>query len=209
MDILRHVRLHADLLKRAARHVPEGASVLAVGCGVAPLANHLRVPVGKVISVEIDPGCIGPSSFRWATSPGDRAPSVEPGEGEAGERFDILAILSPAHLPASGTVDVLRNSRDLLRPGGRILVSGPTSSRSASVIEGKILHQLEAEGKLQAHESHLRLLQDATRTLKAERGYASSAEGMAALLRHLGFGRLLEATNDLYEGASYLVAAGR
>jgi hypothetical protein len=138
---------------------------------------------------------------------GDDTSFGKAGGNEADLSFDVIAILSPAHLPTSGTVDLLESARHWIRSCGRLLVSGPTSAGSAASIQGQILRHLEADGGLPGIQTHLQALGELTGSLRSGPGYTSSAEGMAALLRHLGFIRILEAANDLYEGASYLVVA--
>lgn len=208
-DFLRHVRVHSEMLERAARQVPEGGSVLDLGCGIGLLTEHLPTPTIRYVGLDVSPEFVDAASRRYGSRSGVAFRVADLTKGDLVEQGDVVALLNVLHLPGLGAVELLRKACRALRPGGRIIVSGPTSSRSWGAIESRVLRQLQDDGKLKGNETQFQALVEANRRHHVEEGYYCSLEGMVALLKHLGFSRILEARNDLYHGASYFVVAGK
>jgi SAM-dependent methyltransferase len=209
MDFLRHVRVHAEMLERAARHVPEGASVLDLGCGIGLLTEHLPSPSLKYLGLDLSREFVEVATRRYASRPGVAFRVADLTAGEIGEQADVVTLLNTINVPGLGAVELLRKAGRALRPGGRIVVSGPTSANGWKAVEDQVVRQLESDGKMKGHEAEFKALVEANRRLLVDEGYYCNVEGMVALLKHLGFGKILEARNDLYHGAAYFVVAGR
>lgn len=207
MDFLRHIRVHAEMLERAARYVPDGAAVLDLGCGIGLLTEHLSSPDIKYLGLDISRGFVEVAARRYADRAGVSFRVADIMAEETREQFDVVTLLNTLHLPGLGAPELLRKAHRTLRPGGRVIVSGPTSSGSFRSVEDEIVRQLEKDGKLKGNEGQLEALREADRKILTENGYYCSAEGMAALLRHSGFSKVTQAQNDLYHGASYFVVA--
>ncbi|RPH45197.1 MAG: class I SAM-dependent methyltransferase, partial [Planctomycetota bacterium] len=209
MDFLRHVRVHSDMLEKAARQVPEHGSVLDLGCGIGLLTEHLPATTTRYVGLDLSSEFVGVATRRYAPRPNVSFRVADLTKDDLGEQADVVTLLNTLNLPGLRAVDLLRKATRALLPGGRIVVSGPTSIQSWNEIEGKILRQLDEDGKLKGNESKFEAMAEASRRLLVKEGYYCSLEGMVALLKHLGFRRILEASNDLYHGASYFVVAER
>ena len=209
MDFLRHVRVHAEMLEKAARQVPEHGTVLDLGCGIGLLTEHLPAASTRYVGLDLSAEFVGVAARRYASRPNLSFRVADVTQDDLGEQADVVTLLNTLNLPGLRAVELLRKAARSLRPGGRIVVAGPTSSQSWNAIEQKVLRQLEEDGKLKGNESRFEALAEANRRLLVKEGYYCSLEGMVALLKHLGFRRILEASNDLYHGASYFVAAER
>ena len=209
MDFLRHVRVHSEMLEKAARQVPEHASVLDLGCGIGLLTEHLPSAAMRYIGLDLSSEFVGAASRRYSSRPNVSFRVADLTKEDLGEKVDVVTILNTLNIPGLGAVELLRKATRALRPGGRIVVAGPTSSRSWNEIEDKILRQLDEDGKLKGNEAKFQAIAEASRRLLVKEGYYCSLEGMVALLKHLGFSRIVEASNDIYHGASYFVVAER
>lgn len=208
MDFLRHVRVHAEMLEEASRYVGNGERVLDVGCGIGLFAEHLHQPGVAYTGLDVSEEFVEAGRRRFAGRPGFRFERADAARAELGEeRFDAVALLNTLNLPGLDAVGLLGKARAALRPSGRVIVAGPASRESFVRVEERILAQLKQDGKLDGYASEIEGLRDANRRLLTGLGNYWSVEGMAALLRHLGYGRILAASNGLYYGASYLVVA--
>jgi SAM-dependent methyltransferase len=208
MDLLRKTDAHSEMLEEAARCVDDGDVVLDLGCGIGLLAELF--PQGRVAycGVDLSTEQIRIARERHANRPGV---SFEVGDvttrdlGSA--RPDVITILHTLHLPGIDAVRLLRDAFAALKPGGRLVVAGPCSPQSLSQIEPLLLEQLRREGALAGNEALAEELCRSTRPLPGEGGYYCSAEGMEALLKHLGFSRTMSARHDFYQGLAYFVVA--
>ncbi len=208
MDFLRHVRVHADMLEKAARQVPDHGTVLDLGCGIGLLTEHLPAATTRYVGLDLSSEFVGVATRRYASRANVSFRVADLTKDDLGEQADVVTILNTLNLPGLKAVDLLRKAARALRSGGRIVVAGPTSSQSWNEIEGKIERQLDDDGKLKGNESKFEAMAEASRRLLVKEGYYCSLEGMAALLKHLGFRRILEA-GTVYHGASYFVVAER
>jgi ubiquinone/menaquinone biosynthesis C-methylase UbiE len=208
MDFLRKVQAHYEMLERASRHIPDGATILDLGCGIGLLTEHLSQQGLTYLGLDISPEFIQVSKDRYATRSSFGFEVADVASTELGkDTTDVVTLLNTLHLPGLNAVGVLRKAYNVLRPGGRIIVSGPTSQESLTRSEPEILAQLERDGYLRENEESVRALQEANRKILTENANYWSVEGMEALLRHLGFRKTIAASADLFYGAAYLVVA--
>jgi 2-polyprenyl-3-methyl-5-hydroxy-6-metoxy-1,4-benzoquinol methylase len=208
MDLLRRVRVHAEMLEEAARFVRDGDSVVDVGCAIGLLTEHLPHRRIRYLGLDVSPEFVRICRERHASRPElsfEVADVLTQGLGEA--RHDVVTVLNVVHLPGIEAVNLLRKAYGALKPGGRIIVTGPRSREAAARIEPLILEQLRRDGAYDGNEEQVEALCRANRRLLGDQGYYCNVEGMVALLRTLGFSRTLVARPDLYHGWAYLVAA--
>jgi SAM-dependent methyltransferase len=207
MDFLRHVRAHAEMLEEAAKQVFPKASVLDPGCGIGLLTEHL--PDGAAyLGLDISPDFIAICNDRYAKRPGFSFAVADMNAADIGkEAYDVVTLLNLVNLPGVNAVETVRKAYGALRRGGRVVVSGPTSRESFRRAEPFILSQLEREGHLSGNEDRVGALRQANARILTEQGNYWSAEGMAALLRHLGFATIVKVHKELYYGCAYLVVA--
>jgi hypothetical protein len=121
------------------------------------------------------------------------------------DRYDVCTILNALYLAGLDVVGVLKKAFAALKPGGKIVVSGPLSPQSFQLALPQMRSQLESAGLLPKYEDIFKDVVSANRRLLSPDGNYWSPEGMVALLRHIGFGKCLEANTKLYYGNSYLV----
>ena len=114
------------LMKALPTH---SAKALDIGCGNGILTRHLRTRVAHVIGIDIDPPMIELAKKETGSSPdgieyvfGDIL--TYPFEQES---FDVIASVATLH--HMDTVAVLKRIRDLLRPGGIVVIIGVARSR--------------------------------------------------------------------------------
>jgi SAM-dependent methyltransferase len=210
MDFLRHVHVHAAMLEEAAHYVRRGAAVLDIGCGIGLLTEHLLREGIRYTGVDVSPDFIAVCRGRYGDRPGFDFQVADAAVADLGTgRYDVVTILNTLNLPGVDPLALLRGAHAALREGGRLVVAGPTSPESFAKIEAQILSQLKEDGRFDGHEEEVRALREANRRLCTQQGNYWSVEGMVALLKHLGYGRIHAAANGLYYGASYLVVAGK
>lgn len=208
MDFLRHVRAHAGMLRTTSRHIPEGSSVLDLGCGIGLLTEHLPAAVPSYLGIDVSSEFIAICKARYGGRQAYGFFAADAGTAELPQgAFDTVTILNLLNLPGIQPLAVLRRGIDSLRPGGRLIVSGPKSKDSWSQIESQVLGDLKVDGKLDGREAEIRGLLEANQRLVTEHGNYWSVEGMVALLSNLGCGAILATDPTLYYGASYLVVA--
>jgi SAM-dependent methyltransferase len=210
MDFLRHVHAHAAMLEEASLHVPRGAEILDIGCGIGLLTEHLHQDGLRYTGIDLSPDFIAVCRRRYGGREGFAFEVADAGAADLGSgRYDAVTLLNTLNLPGLDAVALLSRVHAALKPGGRLVVSGPSSPASFSRIEEQVLAQLKEDGRFEGYGEAIQALREANRRLLTERGNYWSVEGMVELLKHLGYGRIHAATNGLYYGASYLVVAGR
>jgi len=182
--------------------------VLDLGCGIGLLAELF--PEGRVTYCGLD---LSTEQIRIARERHADRPGVSFEVGDVTKRDlgstrpDVITILHTLHLPGIDAVRVLRGAFAALNPGGRLVVAGPCSPQSLAQIEPLLLEQLRQEGALAGNEALADALCRSARPGPEDGGYFCSAEGMEALLKHLGFSRTMAARHDFYQGLAYFVVA--
>lgn len=207
MDFLRHVRAHAEMLEESARQISPRSSVLDIGCGIGLLTEHL--PDGVAYQgLDISDEFVAVCGDRYGRRPGFSFGLADVNAADLGrDAVDVVTVLNTLNLAGVNAVATLRKAYDALRPGGRIVVSGPTGRDSFRRAEPSMLAQLEADGHLAGNEPQVRALREANARILTGEGNYWSAEGMAALLSHLGFSSIVKVHKALYYGCAYLVVA--
>jgi len=207
MDFLRHVRAHADLLEEASRQIVPRASVLDLGCGIGLLTEHLPDGISYQ-GLDLSEMFVNVCRERYGTRAGFSFGIADVNTAEfGGNGYDVVTLLNTVNLPGVNAVATLRKAHAALRKGGRVVVSGPTSRESFRRAEPSMLAQLEQDGRLAGNESQVQALRDANARILTQEGNYWSAEGMAALLKHLGFSTIVKVRKDMYYGCAYLVVA--
>ncbi|HET7719195.1 MAG TPA: methyltransferase domain-containing protein, partial [Acidimicrobiales bacterium] len=109
-------------VEHARRHIPPGARVLDVGCFDGALFQALGAGIGP--SIGIDEELVGPvEADRYRLVPG-RFPDDLP--ADAG-RFDVVTMLALfEHIPTADQDTVVAACRELLQPGGLVVLTVPS-----------------------------------------------------------------------------------
>ncbi len=170
LDLVADLRTPVEVFKESLRFIAEGDSILDLGCGLVFMMEYLAGSRNSYRGVDLRPDLIKFCRSRFGSRPGIQFDVADAARLEIpSPQFDVVAVINLLHLPNIDPVSVLRKSREAMKSGGRLIVSGPSQGSDA--------------------------------------GYYCSAEGMDALLRHLGFPHALVARSDLSRGRAYLVVA--
>lgn len=208
MDLLRQVRAHSRILDETARFISEGDRVLDLGCGTGLLTEHLPHTRLAYRGIDVSPDFIRIGRDRYEPRPGlsfevADATRLEIGTGT----YDVVTLLNLLHLPGIHAPALLRRALAALKPGGRLVFSGPRSPESLIRMDLLLIDPVPSDARLAGQEGKRPALSAVNPLALREPGYYCSAEGMDALLRHLGCPRTLAARNDLADGqASFVVA---
>ncbi len=182
--------------------------MLDLGCGTGLLTEHLSRPRLSYRGLDVSPELVGIARGRYGARPGTSFEVADVSSSDLGAgTVDVVAALNLLHLPGIDAATLLRKAWGALKPGGRLVVSGPVSPDSFIQLEPLLFDQLRRDGVLAGNEDKLSALLAENRRLLSRPGYYCSAEGMEALLRHLGFSRTLAARTDLAHGFAYFVVA--
>ncbi|WNG38832.1 class I SAM-dependent methyltransferase [Archangium violaceum] len=156
-----HARAFSAPLEAVAARVPTGGTVADVGCGHGLLTALLALGDSRRIVHGVDPD---PRKIEWARQGPGRLPNVKVEVGTV----ESLAERMPGHFDAVVVCDVLyllpverwpgflRETRRLLRPGGRLLLKEAEGDRSwkhlkclaQEVVMVKLLGRTKAGGAL-------------------------------------------------------------
>lgn len=206
-DFLRQLECHAALLSHTAAHIPAHADLLDLGCGPGLLAERLVDKEIRYQGIDISPEFIAKarslltvqSLFQFRVGDLMR-------EDFGPSRFDRVTLLNVLYLPGMDALGVLKRAFAALRPGGRIVVSGPTSAQSYSLAEPHMRAQLERDGRFAAHQSMFQAVGAANARLLPGQGNYWSIDDMARVLREVGF-RTIVAQLPIYYGHGFMVVA--
>ncbi len=208
-DVFRNLRVHRELLDKAFRALPERGRVLDLGCGIGLLAERLIGRGCQYLGIDISAESIQRCQETCGKEPGFAFERGDLNEFvPAPEAFDAVAILNTLNLPGIDAHGVLLRAVAALRPGGRILVSGPTSSESFLRAAPLIQKQLQEDGLWEECAEAFRAVSEANERIMDARGNYWAAEGVVSLLRNLGCHEIV-ADTEVYHRFSYLVVAGR
>ena len=117
---------HPWLLGIAASH---RGHVLDVGCGDCLLAQRLASVAETVTAIDSDPATLGRCADRLASIRNATAHLVDFTEYQPGERrIDLITFVASLH--HMDTAAGLRKARELLAPGGEIVVVGLAANKS-------------------------------------------------------------------------------
>jgi SAM-dependent methyltransferase len=117
----------SEILAEASRFVSAGDSVLDLGCGSAPWAEFF--PPGPISyrGIDLRADVIGRCRRDFDSRPGFRFEVGDVATTALGSAaFDVVSLLNVLHLPSLDPAAVLRKSREALKPGGRLIVAGPS-----------------------------------------------------------------------------------
>lgn len=93
---------------------------LEVGCGAGLLAQRLGRLVDEVLAIDVDAAMVAATRHRTAGQPRVRACQAR--FADVGGTFDLITMVASLHhMPLE---ESLVHAKDLLRPGGRLLVVG-------------------------------------------------------------------------------------
>jgi SAM-dependent methyltransferase len=208
MDLFRHIRAHYRILEEASCFISGGQSVLDIGCGTGLLAEHLPHSRLSYRGIDLSPDFIRIARERHAPRSGVVFEVADAnGEDFGAGAWDVAAILDLLHLPGIDAPALLRKALGALKPGGRLIVSGPRSPEILLRREALLIDELRKDGALAGNEEKVSALCAENRRALGQPGYYCSAEGMQALLDHLGTARPLAARNDLADGHAFFVVA--
>lgn len=206
-DFLRHLECHAELLDKAVSWAPRGAAVLDLGSGPGLLAERLAGRVSRYRGVEISPEFVAKCRKLLEAAPEFAFEQGDIGAADFGSGWDVVTILNVLYLPGIDPVQVLKKAHAALRAGGRLIVSGPTSTDSYRKAEPFMRAQLERDGLLATCEPLFRAVGEANDRLLPGQGNYWSVEGMIELLKGLGFHAVPGGDTQIYYGYAFLVVA--
>jgi SAM-dependent methyltransferase len=135
-------------VRRALKWVPDGASVLDVGCADGALFDLGRARIRSGVGIEPDVSLRewrGPSSTRRVTG---RFPDASPD----GEHFDAITMLAVIeHVEDSELAEWAQACQRLLTPGGRVIATIPSPLVDRILHIGMTLRLLDG---MDAHQHH-------------------------------------------------------
>ena len=143
-DFLLLNRRQEAVRRLCARHIPEGARVLEVGCGVGIISRHLGRRASRVLSVDINATAVEIARAHAGTPHHhfqvlDVTTDAAPLEAEA--PFDAIVLPDVIeHIPVQEHPGLFARLEKLLAPAGVLLLTYPSPEYQAYLRE----HQPEA-----------------------------------------------------------------
>src|SRR5262245_60327577 len=121
----RSARIGAEMVRKWARQLPAGTTVLELGCGSGVPITEVLVEEGLAVhGVDAAPSLVAAFKVRFPGTP----VACEPVEESAffGRQFDaVLSWGLMFLLPEPDQLALIRRIGDVLKPGGRLLFTSP------------------------------------------------------------------------------------
>jgi len=209
-DFIENLTCHRELRELAVKHIRQDDQVLDLACGPGFLANTIRKKIKGVCysGMDLSSEFVKICSENYEDHEDFSFQIVDMNKADLGEeQFDVIVVLNALYLAGINAVDVLQKIHKSLRAGGSIIVSGPATANGFEKAAPFMIEQLKKEGNWENNEEVFNEIARANAKLLPEQGNYWSAEGLAALLKHIGFSTLIETNNDIYYGFGFLVAA--
>lgn len=122
-DRLRLNPRHAVATRLMRRHIPRGASVLDLGCGIGITSEIAAKKAGEVVGVDLSPRLI---EYATTTVPTATFYAGDITTIDLGRRFDAVCLFDVyEHMPLDRRADLWRNVDKHLGDGGRVLMTVP------------------------------------------------------------------------------------
>jgi 2-polyprenyl-3-methyl-5-hydroxy-6-metoxy-1,4-benzoquinol methylase len=132
-------------IRMAARHLPQGAHVLDIGCSDGALFSALKDKIASGVGVDSDSVPEDYGEFRFIRG---RAPDDLP----SGETFDAITMLAVLeHIPADAQRSLAGDCWALLNNNGRVICTVPSPRVDSLIHLGKRLRVLDG---MQEHEHY-------------------------------------------------------
>lgn len=129
-------------IRMAARHLPEDAHVLDIGCCDGALFSLVKDRIASGVGVDSDSVPEDYGDFRFIRG---RAPDDLP----AGETFDAVTMLAVLeHIPRDAQRNLAEDCRALLKANGRVICTVPSPRVDSLIYLGKrmrILHGMQEQ----------------------------------------------------------------
>jgi 2-polyprenyl-3-methyl-5-hydroxy-6-metoxy-1,4-benzoquinol methylase len=163
-------------IRMAARHLPQGAHVLDIGCCDGALFSVLQARIASGVGVDSDSVPEDSGRFRFIRG---RAPDDLP----SGETFDAITMLAVLeHIPADAQRSLAGDCWVLLKNNGRVICTVPSPKVDSLIRLGKRLRILDG---MQEHE-HYGFEPSHTVSMFVDRGFTlRSASRFQLGLNHL------------------------
>lgn len=127
LDLVPELRTPVEVFEESLKFISDGDSILDLGCGLGFLLERLPASRNAYRGIDLKPDVIKFCRSRFGSHPG-----IHFEVGDAASlallvpEYDVVAVLNLLHLPNVNPVSVLRNARQALRRGGRLIVSAPS-----------------------------------------------------------------------------------
>jgi len=120
---------------------------------------------------------------------------------------DVITLINILNLDGIKPIPLLKKTFKAIKPGGSLIVAGPTSDESFNKVEALILKHLKEDGLLETFKKDFELLKQRNKTILNPHANYWSEEGMAELLLEQGFSKIRALDNGIYKGLLYLIVA--
>ena len=151
-------------IRMAARHLPEDAHVLDIGCCDGALFSLVKDKIASGVGVDSDSVPEDYGDFHFIRG---RAPDDLP----AGETFDAITMLAVLeHIPRDAQRNLAEDCRALLKANGRVICTVPSPRVDSLIHLGKRMRILHG---MQEHE-HYGFEPSDTLPLFSDRGFTLS-----------------------------------
>lgn len=206
---LKYIRAHAEMLDAVVESIPQGSSVLDLGCGAGLLAERLQSNPGNYRGIDHCQHLIELCQENYQHQDTIQFEFGKIEEALEEESYDCVTLLNVLNLPGLQSITVLQNALKSLKKGASLIITGPLAPSSFTNVEQQIMAQLKEDGLYEDHKETFAAIQEANRRLLTEHGQYWSAEGMSQLLLQLGASTVTRAETTLYYGHAFLVVAQR